>query len=258
MPLALLVPVLGVLIERVPADANMMFPVNAQRLTRFMMDATYGPVRPLSPAWAQRSLLDATSDSDLFGRLAYYEEARDAGSPRGAIFAAYDPDGVLCGFADIGVSLWLPNDRAFRLPQDKDLRRLATSGVGTDGQHKPGVALRGYVSNLVVDTSRRRSGVGRQLMDACEAEAVSWPPDACRIGSGNVAADAADAAADELGCDQLWLEVTSTNKPALAFYEALGYAMVGRTAGSEVRREGGEGGFDIAEVERCVMRKPLS
>ena len=144
-------------IQRVEADSNLLFPENSQRLTKFMMDATYGAVRPFSPAWAQRSVLDATSNSDFFGRLAYYEEMRAAGQPRGAIFAAErESDGALCGFADVGVSLWLPNDRAFRLPQDRHLRRLAATGVGTDGQRKPGVELRPYLSNLVVDASMRR------------------------------------------------------------------------------------------------------
>ena len=147
----------GIRIQRVEADSNLLFPENSQRLTKFMMDATYGAVRPFSPAWAQRSVLDATSNSDFFGRLAYYEEMRAAGQPRGAIFAAErESDGALCGFADVGVSLWLPNDRAFRLPQDRDLRRLAATGVGTDGQRKPGVELRPYLSNLVVDASMRR------------------------------------------------------------------------------------------------------
>ena len=154
----------GIRIQRVDADSNLLFPANSQRLTKFMMEATYGAVRPFSPAWAQRSVLDATSNSDIFGRLAYYEEARAAGQPRGAIFAAErESDGTLCGFADVGVSLWLPNDRAFRLPQDQDLRRLAATGVGTDGQRKPGVELRPYLSNLVVDASQRRwaGGTGR-------------------------------------------------------------------------------------------------
>ena len=203
----------GIRIQRVEADSNLLFPENSQRLTKFMMDATYGAVRPFSPAWAQRSVLDATSNSDFFGRLAYYEEMRAAGQPRGAIFAAErESDGALCGFADVGVSLWLPNDRAFRLPQDRDLRRLAATGVGTDGQRKPGVELRPYLSNLVVDASMRRwagqalaltppqpkptpqlaahqhaahppcrSGVGRSLMAACEEYAANLEPGACSI-----------------------------------------------------------------------------
>ena len=52
-------------ITRVPADANILFPTNARRLTRFMMDETYGSVRPLSAAWAQRGVLDAAADSDF-------------------------------------------------------------------------------------------------------------------------------------------------------------------------------------------------
>ena len=147
----------GIRIQRVSADSNLLFPANSQRLTRFMMEATYGAVRPFSPAWAQRSVLDATSNSDIFGRLAYYEEARAAGHPRGAVFAAERvSDGALLGFADVGVSLWLPNDRTFRLPQDPDLRRLAATGIGADGQRKPGVELRPYLSNVVVDASLRR------------------------------------------------------------------------------------------------------
>ena len=105
-----------------------------------MMDATYGAVRPFSPAWAQRSVLDATSNSDFFGRLAYYEEMRAAGQPRGAIFAAErESDGALCGFADVGVSLWLPNDRAFRRRRG---RRERTDGAVGGVHHKLGEPLR--------------------------------------------------------------------------------------------------------------------
>ena len=44
----------------------------------------------------------------------------------------------------------------------------------------------------------------------------------------------------------------------IGFYRALGYAEVGgRTAGNEVQRGRDSGGFTLAEVERCVMRKPL-
>ena len=54
----------------------------------------------------------------------------------------------------------------------------------------------------------------------------------------------------------MWLEVTSTNAPARAFYQALGYVDFGQTSGTEVRREGG-GGFGMAEVTRYLMRKEL-
>ena len=220
-------------ISRVRADPNFLFPTNSKRLTRFMMDATYGTCQPLTAAWAQRGLLDAAADSDFFERLAYYEETRDT-SPRGAIFVAETSEGTLCGFADVGASLWLPNDRCFRLPQSPDLRRLAESGIGADGKSKPGVELRPYVSNVVVETAARRGGIGRQLMQACEAEAATW------AASGQ----------------DIWLEVTSTNEAGLAFYSALGYETDGCTVGSEVQRMA-SGGFEMAEVERCVMRKAL-
>jgi ribosomal protein S18 acetylase RimI-like enzyme len=100
--------------------------------------------------------------------------------------------------------------------------------------------------------------VGRQLMDACEAEACSWGAEACRIGGGSAPAVAAGTSAGvEPGCEHLWLEVTATNTAGRAFYEALGYADFGRTAGGEVQRAAGGGGFSMAQVERVVMRKTL-
>lgn len=231
-------------IVRVPADGNFLFPTNAKQLTRFMMDETYGECKPFSGAWAQRGVLDAAADSDFFGRLQYYEKTQSEGRPCGSIFKAQRVDtGELCGFADIGASLWLPNDQAYRLPQDADLQRLATTGIGADGQRKPGVALRPYVSNLVVDSSLRRCGIGRRLMEACEEEATLWA-DACSV----------DGVAE---CDAIWLEVTTTNQAGLAFYRSLGYVEHSQTAGSEVQRQG-DSGFSMGEVKRSVMRKPLT
>ena len=47
-------------------------------------------------------------------------------------------------------------------------------------------------------------------------------------------------------------------QPPTGFYRALGYAEVGaRTDGNEVQRGSDGGGFTLAEVQRCVMRKPL-
>lgn len=232
----------NVRVARSPADANLLFPTNAKVLTQFMMRATYGEVRPFTAAWAQRPLLDAAADSDFYSRLEYYEAARAAGTPCGAIFLATDGAGALCGFADVGASLWLPNDGAFRLPQSPELRTLAESSIGADGLAKDGVELRPYVSSLVVDPSRRRLGVGRMLMEACEEEAATWAS-SCR----GAAAAAADA---------VWLEVTSTNTAGLGFYDALGYAEAGTTRGAEVTRSDG-GGFSMPEVERRLMRKPL-
>lgn len=222
-------------ISRVSADANPLFPTNARRLSRFLMEATYGQCRPLSPAWVQRGVLDSVGTSDLFSRLAYFEEGRATGRARGDLLMAQTASGEICGFADLSASLWLPKDRAFRLPAESDeLQRLASTGRGADGQPRQGVELRPYVSNLVVGASRRRSGVGRRLMAACEEEAARW--------------DCAGAG--------LWLEVTATNAAALRFYRSLGYVEEGCTAGNEVVRDG-DGGFRMAEVERCILRKAL-
>ncbi len=231
-------------ISRANADPNFLFPATAKKLTRFMMQATYGEARPLSAAWAQRAVLDAAADSDFHGRLTYYDQARQQNRPRGAILVAERDDGAMMGFADVGASLWLPNDRAFRLPQSPDLQRLADTGIGPDGQRKAGVELRPYVSNLVVDPSVRRGGIGRRLMQACEAEALGWL-EACRVG-------------DSAPCDGIWLEVTASNAGAMRFYDALGYEGEGTTTtGNEVQCEGAGSSFAMVAVERRVLRKSL-
>ena len=250
-------------ITRMPADTNRLFPTNAKKLSRFMMDQTYGiACRPFSAAWVQRGVLDATADSDFFERLSYYHEAQAAGRPRGAIFVAQNGDEI-CGFADIGASLWLPKDNAFRLPQDPELQRLVSTGTGADGKRKTDIVLVPYVSNVVVDASLRRGGIGRRLMEACEAEAQSW------------------TGVQESGCATdsrcSWLEVSASNQQALNFYKALGYAAPGAlenqllqgtsadrqaiagipevTHGSEVVREGDA--FNMLHVERRVLCKVL-
>jgi len=228
-------------IERLPADTCRTAPKNAQRLARFMMGAAYGTSRPLSGSRALRRILDATAEADLFERLAFYEQAYAAGQPQGAILVAKSDDGSLCGFVDAGLHLWFPNDRAFRLPMSPELQRLAKTRVGTQGQAEPGVEFRPYVSNLIVDPSMRRSGVGRMLMDACAAEAHRWL-ESCRV-------------AGAAPCKDLWLEVTSTNEGALTFYSKLGFESQGRTRGNEVQRDGEL--FRVVEVDRLLLRRAL-
>ena len=228
-------------ITNVQADSNFLFPKSAKRLTKFMMDETFGVFPAFSAGWAQRGVFEATAQSDFFGRLEYYQEARDRDQRCGSILVAETPNGDICGFADVGASLWLPNDKAFRLPQDPDLRKLATTGLGADGQPKPGVQLRPYVSNVVVDESLRRCGIGRKLMAACEADAESWLDSCSTAGSYE--------------CDSIWLEVTTTNTEAIAFYESLGYREAEGTQGTEVQPQGD--GFTMQQVERLVMRKAI-
>jgi ribosomal protein S18 acetylase RimI-like enzyme len=64
---------------------------------------------------------------------------------------------------------------------------------------------RPYISNLAVDERWRRQGVGEMLMRACEAEASAWP--------------------SEDAFDHVWLEVSTTNEGALAFYDRLGWVL---------------------------------
>jgi ribosomal protein S18 acetylase RimI-like enzyme len=74
-----------------------------------------------------------------------------------------------------------------------DGRLLATAMVGHDGH-------RGWVYYLAIDATVQGQGLGRQMMQACEA----W--------------------ASSRGIPKIQLMVRATNKGALGFYEHLGYA----------------------------------
>ena len=236
---------LSISVTRAAPDASRLFPTNSKRLARFLMDAEFGEVRPLSGAWVQRSVIEADATGDLFKRLSYY-----ADNP-GAIFVAESADGTLCGFADVSVVQWNPKGGPpdFRQPE----RPVA--------ELPPSAALRLYVANVVVDGHLRRQGVGRRLMKACEGEAAGWLA-ACQgrggvsagagAGAGSGAGERKDEGEDE---DEVWLEVTSTNTAGLAFYERLGYRVDGRGPGTEVVRAGNS--FRVVDVQRCRMRKKL-
>jgi ribosomal protein S18 acetylase RimI-like enzyme len=60
---------------------------------------------------------------------------------------------------------------------------------------------RGWVNYLAVDDARRRSGLGRRLMDEVETRLRA------------------------LGCPKLNLQVRGDNRAALAFYQKLGFAV---------------------------------
>ena len=73
---------------------------------------------------------------------------------------------------------------------------LATAMVGHDGH-------RGWVYYLAVDSAARGRGLGRRMMEACEA----W--------------------VQSRGVPKIQLMVRATNKAAVGFYERLGYADAG-------------------------------
>jgi ribosomal protein S18 acetylase RimI-like enzyme len=78
-------------------------------------------------------------------------------------------------------------------------RVVATVMVGYDGH-------RGWLNYLAVDPARRRAGIGRLLVAEAEARLLA------------------------LGCPKVNLMVRSTNPGAVAFYEAIGYAVDDVTA----------------------------
>ena len=173
----------------------------------------------------------------------------------GAVYLAEDAStGDIVGFADVGVSLYNTRTRSFRLPK----RPEGEPGYGTDAMSH--LQCRPYLSNLAVDESFRRRGVGRLLVDACEAEARMW--DSSAAASTAVTSAGADAMnsegvedGDARRFEQIWLEVSLNNDDALQFYRRLGYEFVGETRGKEIVRK--RFGFESEEVKRGVLRKPL-
>ena len=96
-----------------------------------------------------------------------------------------------------GLAQELRNPQAHFLVADADGKIVGYIGV----QEICGTA---YVTNIAVDPSCRRQGVGRALL--CEA---------CR-------------GAQTRGCASITLEVRESNAPAIALYEQCGFVFVGR------------------------------
>lgn len=93
-------------------------------------------------------------------------------------------------------------DIARKLKVDADLflvaelnaRIVAAIMIGYDGH-------RGQINYLAVDPGEQRSGIGRRMMDEAEA----------KLGA--------------LGCPKINLQVRTSNKQVIAFYEAIGYSL---------------------------------
>ena len=201
------------------------------QMASLLTDAFYGrrSLRGGPLAWAQRQVIEADVRNELVSRLEFYSLARELALPhQGAVLVAAEAAGPLdargapCGFVEVGLPAWSEGG-GFQLPKHPR---------GASGAEPP--ELRAYVSNLAVDESARRRGVGRLLMHECEAEVRRWRPAQRRI----------------------WLEVTETNVEALAFYERLGYVRVGRSTGQReiVRRRFA---YELTTVERIVFCKEL-
>ena len=229
-----------------------------KRLAGLAIHAFYGEYVPWDGpvAYMQRAIISEDVLQDLTKRLKFYEEARGLALRHlGAVYLAEDAStGDIVGFADVGVSLYNTRTRSFRLPK----RPEGEPGYGTEAMSH--LQCRPYLSNLAVDESFRRRGVGRLLVDACEAEARMW--DSSAAASTAVTSAGADAMnsegvedGDARRFEQIWLEVSLNNDDALQFYKRLGYEFVGETRGKEIVRK--RFGFESEEVKRGVLRKPL-
>jgi ribosomal protein S18 acetylase RimI-like enzyme len=75
---------------------------------------------------------------------------------------------------------------------DQERRVVGSVMAGYDGH-------RGWINYLAVDPALRSSGLGRELMDHAEARL------------------------SEAGCPKINLQVRSSNRDVIAFYESLGY-----------------------------------
>ena len=245
-----------------------------QQLAQLAVRAFYGDHRawdgPVS--YMQRAIISEDVLKDVSARLRFYEEARaERLTHVGAIFVAEDAaTREILGFADVGLTIYDSRKRTFRLPKRPHGEPVALDVAST-------MSCRPYLSNLAVHESQRRRGVGRLLVDACEAEARTWqersveppltPPLSFSGGYLAVESDApadADASTDaeettassaSEAYDTMWLEVSLDNDAAVSFYRRMGYEFAGETKGREIVRK--RFSFETEAVKRGLMRKKL-
>lgn len=203
-----------------PDDAVLSKRLSRLVLTAFYGDRFFGPL-----ASVQANIIEKNVMVDLQQRLQFYEEARERSLLHtGAIFYSQNAEsGEVLGFIDVGLSLFDTRRRNFNLPRRADALPI------------PGQVPMPYLSNLAVDARARRKGVGRQLVEACEAEARRWGDDGAH--------------------PHLWLEASLSNQGGLRFYERLGYERVETTSGREVVRR--RWSFETIDVQRALMQKSL-
>ena len=264
--------------------------LTCKRMAQLAVQAFYGKHShwdgPLS--YMQRAILSQDVLEDVQNRLRYYEEARVRElRHRGAVFAALDEStSEIIGFADIGLTVYDTRKRTFRLPKHP----AGDAGFGTDALSH--LQCRPYLSNLAVDATQRRRGVGRLLVDACEAEVRRWVDekgdDDMAAGStapfamgilGDLTGSLGGSLGSSLGgssssrrdgsamggtnsvwlasqYDSVWLEVSLDNAPALSFYRAAGYLPHGETCGKEIVRR--RWSFESEMKRRGMMCKGIS
>ncbi len=120
-------------------------------------------------------------------------------------FEPADTEGVVALWERCGLTRpWNDprKDIARKLATQRELFLVATCGgeliatvmAGYEGH-------RGWINYLAVDPERRRSGLGRQMMNEAEARLRA------------------------LGCPKINLQVRADNRDAIAFYQRLGFAV---------------------------------
>jgi ribosomal protein S18 acetylase RimI-like enzyme len=134
--------------------------------------------------------------------------------------------GEILGFCEV-------TQRAYGLGDDDKPRRMQSARQFSASSVRP------ILTNLSVKDEARKSGIGSQLVEACEATVAQW-----ETSNGNVPTE-------------IILEVESDNEKALAFYKKRGYEEVFTDPAC---RRYTTSGFFLSK-ERCskiCMRKELS
>ena len=162
--------------------------------------------------------------------------------------------GDILGFADVGLALFDTRRRSFRLPA----RPEGEPGFGLPSTSH--LWCRPYLSNLAVDESQRRRGIGGLLVNACEEEARTWRAELGATGAVEAGIDSesgADGADEGVGglYSDVWLEASLDNTAALLFYRRLGYEFFGENTGKEIVRR--RWSFESETVRRGILRKAL-
>ncbi len=93
--------------------------------------------------------------------------------------------------------------------------------------------------------------LARAIAGEAEILTVAVAPAARRRGLGRVLVDAARGLADQAGADSMFLEVAVDNAPAIALYEAAGFAAVGRRPGYYDRGAAGR-------IDALILRLDLN